>query len=504
MVDTVLPIANGFYTSDSLPVSAQNCVNWYPHVNEAPALNAEILFGTPGVSGGILFGDEPCRGMAVFGDRIYPDKVYFVNGNNLYSWDGVSPTVTYIVPTSVGGVTGTGLVSIAVGQTQMMIVVPGGEGFIVEKGYGGAPDTLDLIMDSGFVANGVPEAVVYVDGYFVCPMRENSKFIISALNDGLSWNALDFGSAESSPDAAVSAVVVRNQLYIIGAAGVEQYANVPNGAGFPFQRSGLFLAQGALTPFSVIQCSDTFMMIGGSKNESPAVWMLDGNSMTKVSTSAIDSLLQDLVDVGINDINAWSYAQAGHYFVGFGLPNTTIVYDLTTGRWHERSSRVYEDGVYTNVPYRVQGFALLGQKLVVSDNRDGRIGVASLDSYTEYDMEIVRTFTTQPFQNNMQPFFVPKMELTVESGVGLLDDDQPENAVNPSVRLEISRDGGKTWGETRTRLIGAMGEYNTRAVWRRNGRCKRFDLYRFSMSDPVKPVCIQLTAQIEAADDAAA
>ncbi len=147
---------------------------------------------------------------------------------------------------------------------------------------------------------------------------------------------------------------------------------------------------------------------------------------------------------------------------------------------------------------------MLRQILVASDNIDGRIGVASLDSYTEYDMEIVRTFTTQPFQNNMQPFFVPKLELTVESGVGLLDDDQPENAVNPSVRLEISRDGGKTWGETRTRLIGAMGEYNTRAVWRRNGRCKRFDLYRFSMSDPVKPVCIQLTAQIEAADDAAA
>jgi hypothetical protein len=70
--------------------------------------------------------------------------------------------------------------------------------------------------------------------------------------------------------------------------------------------------------------------------------------------------------------------------------------------------------------------------------------------------------------------------------------------------MQISRDGGKTWGNERQRPVGAMGDYDSRAVWRRNGRTKRFDVYRFIMSDPVKAVAIQLTAQIEAADDAAA
>ena len=45
---TPLPIANGFYVSDSLPIAAQECVNWYPNLVEAPALNQETLFGTPG------------------------------------------------------------------------------------------------------------------------------------------------------------------------------------------------------------------------------------------------------------------------------------------------------------------------------------------------------------------------------------------------------------------------------------------------------------------------
>ena len=36
----------------------------------------------------------------------------------------------------------------------------------------------------------------------------------------------------------------------------------------------------------------------------------------------------------------------------------------------------------------------------------------------------------------------------------------------------------------------------TLVIWNRNGRASRFELFRFTMSDPVKPVFIQLTADI--------
>ena len=44
--------------------------------------------------------------------------------------------------------------------------------------------------------------------------------------------------------------------------------------------------------------------------------------------------------------------------------------------------------------------------------------------------------------------------------------------------------------------IGKVGEYDRRVIWTRNGRASRFELFRFTMSDPVKPVFIQLTADI--------
>jgi len=55
----------------------------------------------------------------------------------------------------------------------------------------------------------------------------------------------------------------------------------------------------------------------------------------------------------------------------------------------------------------------------------------------------------------------------------------------------------KTWSDTRFRSIGKVGEYNHRPIWRRNGRAARFELFRFTVSDPVKPVVIQMTADIE-------
>lgn len=69
----------------------------------------------------------------------------------------------------------------------------------------------------------------------------------------------------------------------------------------------------------------------------------------------------------------------------------------------------------------------------------------------------------------------------------------------PQMRMEISRDGGKTWTYERSRSMGAIGEYNKRVIWRRLGRSARFDVYRFTTSAPVKVAILALTADITVA-----
>jgi hypothetical protein len=471
MPKVILPIANGYYESDSLPISAQECTNFYPNIAQAPALNQETLFGTPGLTQVASASDiSNCRGAHEMNG-----VPYFVIGSKLYSMSS-----SYAL-TDHGQIAGSGRVSMADNGTQLLLLVPGGNGYI----YNHVADTFAQITDADFTANGNPQQVVFIDGFF-CLTTDTKKFIVSALNDGLSYNALDFGTAESDPDEIVAPIVFKNQLFIGGSQTIEAFQNI-GGADFPFQRTGLFLSKGISSPFSIQSIQDTFVFVGAGTNESPAIWALNGNNVAKISTTAIDKELSALTETQILDIYSWAYAEKGAYFVGFALPGTTLVYDTISKRWHERKSFV--DGSLG--AYRVNALVRAYNQLWAGDLVDGRIGLLAQNVYTEYDTEIRRTIVTQPFQNNMDSFVLPELELTVESGVG------NSSAVDPKVGLERSVDG-KIWSDARYRSIGKVGEYNRRVIWNRNGRASRFELFRFTISDPVKPVFIQMTADIVA------
>ena len=400
---------------------------------------------------------------------------YFVIGASFTVW-----LLTSRLDRSLGN-SGVGRVSMADNGTQLLLLVPGGNGYI----YNHVADTFAQITDADFTANGNPQQVVFIDGFF-CLTTDTKKFIVSALNDGLSYNALDFGTAESDPDEIVAPIVFKNQLFIGGSQTIEAFQNI-GGADFPFQRTGLFLSKGISSPFSIQSIQDTFVFVGAGTNESPAIWALNGNNVAKISTTAIDKELSALTEAQILDIYSWAYAEKGAYFVGFALPGTTLVYDTISKRWHERKSFV--DGSLG--AYRVNALVRAYNQLWAGDLVDGRIGLLAQNVYTEYDTEIRRTIVTQPFQNNMDSFVLPELELTVESGVG------NSSAADPKVGLERSVDG-KIWSDARYRSIGKVGEYNRRVIWNRNGRASRFELFRFTISDPVKPVFIQMTADIVA------
>lgn len=142
MPKVVLPIANGYYESDSLPISAQECTNFYPNIAQAPALNQETLFGTPGLV-------EVARASDLDSNRGAHEMngvPYFVIGDSLYSM------ADDFVLTNRGTISGTGRVSMADNGTQMLILDPGGDGFI----YNHTTTTLTQITDPDFTANGNP------------------------------------------------------------------------------------------------------------------------------------------------------------------------------------------------------------------------------------------------------------------------------------------------------------------------------------------------------------
>lgn len=479
-----LPIANGFYQSASMQLSNQECVNFYPNIVQSPALSQETLLGTPGLSQITTtgFANQVNRGGHTFRGINYK-----VNGTGLYRVDRImSPggIVTYST-TLLGQIEGTKRVSIADNGVQMLILNPGGKGYILDDN-----DVLAEITDPDFIANGNPQTVVFINSYFVCT-TDSKKFINSAPNDGTDWNALDFTAAEADPDDIVTAINFRNVLYVAGSQTIEAFQNIA-ATSAPFQRQeGFVIPKGCYAPFSMIQVNNTFMFVGGGVNESPAIWALNGNSVDKVSTTAIDTFLNRLTDMEIRDIFAMSYAQDGAYFVVFKIEGkTAFVFNTVTGRWHEQKSTfVNNKGVTVTTAWRVNSIETAYGLTICGDSEDGRIGSLEIDNYKEYERNIIRSFSTQPFSDQGNVMTVSQLELTVESGVGDFETE------NPQVRMSYS-DDGKKFSDEVSRSIGAVGQYSNRCIWYKQGRIPRFRVFKFTMSDPVFPAILKLEANM--------
>lgn len=478
MAKVPFPIANGFYLSESLPISAQECINLYPNLPQVPALSQETLLGTPGLKQLATTGSGVNRGFHVKGGIAYA-----VNGTELFRIDRTiaTPEDTFST-TSLGTVTGSGRVSMADNGTQLMIVANNGDGFIFNEDSG---TPFQAITDANFITtNGTPQIVVYIDSFFLVS-TDSKKFKISNLNDGLTWNALDFGSADADPDDIVAPFVFGDQLYISGSETIQRFQNI-GGAAFPFQTvRGGTLNKGIFAKFSIIEASNAFMWIGGDTNESAAIWRSSGGLPEKISTTAIENAIQKFTAEEIAAAFAYSYAEKGAYFVGFTIGTKTFVYDTATGRWHQRVSTIAGSNVDR---YRVNSLVTAYGRVLVGDFKDGRIGEIS-NNNDEYGELIFRRFSTQPLANNSNPIFIADIELTIESGVGNSDDPDPK------IRLDFS-DDGRTFGIPRSRSMGKVGEYFRRCIWRRLGRAPRFRIFRWTMTDKVVSNVIKLEMDI--------
>ena len=64
---------------------------------------------------------------------------------------------------------------------------------------------------------------------------------------------------------------------------------------------------------------------------------------------------------------------------------------------------------------------------------------------------------------------------------------------NPQAMLQVSRDGGFTYGNEMWTSFGQIGQYLRRAEWRRLGVSRNF-VFKFRITDPVKVVLMSAAA----------
>jgi len=456
----LLDVGEGY---KSRTVSAQRRVNLYVEIQSTPDKSSIVMYGTPGLTQAIDFGTAPVRGAWAVGTYAYivaGSLFYKVSPNGSFTWNGTLATSG-------------GRVSMSDNGTQV-IIVDGTAGYLFNL----TTLVFSTITDLNF-PNGA-SSVCFLAGYFIVNKAATGQFWWSNVYDGATWNALQFATAESNPDDLVAVSADHGVLYLLGVKTTEFWA--PSGDTAVWRRvGGAGIEWGLAAPWSFDRFMDHEIFLAKNRMGQYQVVVLQGYTATSISTPEVTQSMNQ--QTSISGASGYSYMLDGHPFYQINFPAKSYLYDGLSNAWSEVSSNGGRH--FGELRFSFQ------DKPYVADYRNGLVYLVDAAVYTDNGTAIVREWETKHVFHDLDRLSVYEFQVEFEPGVGLVTGQGSD----PQAMLQISRDGGATWGAELWSSIGMMGAYIKRVIWRRLGRARDF-VFRVRVSDPVKVVIVNALLKV--------
>lgn len=484
------PFCGETYPAYSPLIDAQRSINLYPERGLSSSKTQAALIGTPGLVVHCTLPTSPVRALwagnqrlfAVGGTHVYEvfangaiDDFGFLAGSAgagpCQFVQGAGPSFQLLVmDSSTGG--------IALGQFGVI--------YIVQKAMPPLP-ALPIVFDG--------KALEYLDGFFVAIATPTStvqnQVNISDFGNGLRWDTpLAFNRRTGSNDLLTQLAVINGHLWLLGQKNFEIWYNA-GGTPFPFARMpGTTINKGILARFAYAKIDNTLMWLGADDLGWAVVYRASGALPVRVSTYAIESLINNQYATDIHLARAYAYQEAGHLFFVLNFPLGTVVYDLNTGQWHERAYLNPISGLMERA--RPDCFASVNQFLTstqnfVGDYATGAIYKQSL-AYPADNGQPIRRIRTAPHVSN-QNRWVQYSSLYLDADIGTA---QPA--------LDFSNNGGKTFPRAyaaKPASTESPEDGFPRYGWVQLGR-SRDRVFRVTIDSSASTICL-ISAYLDAA-----
>ena len=394
----------------------------------------------------------------------YNGTDYTVIGNTFYSFNGTSLTSLGTLSSS------SGRCWIIFNDLGHAMVSDGS----VAYNYNGS--TFTAITTPGSVAVGT---LAYQSGYGIFNVPNEAQFYITALNDFSTIDALDFATAESSPDPILRVFVDHGQLFLCGTRTIEAWQQSGT-SDFPYQPlTNSTVARGIAAKNAIVSEDNTIMFVGDDK----VIYRLQGYTPTRVSNGAIERAILAVSQAALDGCEAFAYTSGGQKFITFRFDGElTVQYNLGTGLWNYAKSYGYAD-------WRMLGSAGGYNRYFATPT-----GLVALDESlnTDETVTMLRVARSAPGDAGGKEISVISVFLDAEMGRAAI-------SVDANVMLRFAPDG-ETFGNIRTRSLGSIGDYRHRAVWRAVGSGRKPTL-EFSMSDNARFSIMAAICDLEAETD---
>lgn len=471
----------GTYSAFSRTGACDRAINLYPEIIQSgTGPNKLNFYNRPGLA---LFATLPAGPVrALWGGN---NRLFAVGGGELYEINVSSGAITH-----TGSIANAGNPA-AIESNAVSLAI-----------YDGRDEGSIWIADGLTVTEQLTHVrgLTYIDGYFVAlrdeTIAQGNQINISGLFNGKSWDELDFQTRSTRPDLIQQILADHEHLWIFGKKTTEVWVNEPQGVSFPLQRypEGL-IEQGVWGRWSVAKLDESLFWLGGDDRGIGVVWRSNGYTPQRISNHAIENMIRGFATAGIDVSDAVGTTAVfnghGFYLLTFNTANKTIAYDTTTGMWGEwgawSGASLDADATITQFPAALH--AMTGNKHFMAGGLSAKIYVASLDTYTDEGNAILFQRVAPHINNENKVIRHKRFELYSEQGL----------AASPTVTLDTSNDGGRTYPSSLPDVMGAMGEYGRINRWQRLGAA-RDRVYRLSRTDANKQAWIDAFVEVEAGD----
>lgn len=375
---------------------------------------------------------------------------FVVAGETLYK---INPST--FVETVVGSLPGTEYCIFA-GTVDRVIIVRNGVAYSTD----GVTITPVLMPDARPVGS-----VATIDGSFLLGVRDTQRYYWIKPGE-TDPDPLSFASAERTPDSVSSINIISDEIWFLGASGVEVWQTTGD-QDAPYQRiAGRVYSEGCVAPATACQASYNGQPCLLWVTEKRAVMIAQG-SPQRISTKFVEEALRFATN-----FRCWIFRWNQHDFYVISTDQGTIVYDLTQQIWARWDS-------YLHTFWRAHLGIQVKENIYAGDSDQGIIWEL-VDGYTDNGSPIVR---------EVSGFVISTGSGDVCSSVNARINAgwAPEYTETPIIEMRWSDDYGFSWTEYFPANMGRKGLYEYDVSWRSLGTFERPGReFEFRFSDPVK------------------
>lgn len=417
----------GAFDRDTGSLPELKCVNLFAE-SAKTSENQICLQSRPGLVTAHSAGAGPID--AIYSERgVFSGDVFTVSAGNIYR-----------TASSLGTVAGSGVPSFAGTATELLCARGG-----ALRRYNGTTLNNPTFPDSASV-----RAVCVINFLFVAIRGDGTypgRFYWSDVNNGNSWDALDYATAERVPDDLLDIAAHNDILWLFGQSSIEPWQ--PTGdAAAPFKRiPGVAFPMGVMATGCVTKADNSLFFIGSDA----VVYRATDGSPQRVS----DHWLEEKLKASASH-RAYSFKHHGHEFVCVRTATQTFAYDPSTQQWCEFQTN---GGQFIG-----NCAAMAGTTAYIGHSSTG--AVMNPSGWQDLGVAIDRIFTAATILD--RPLTVDNVRLWVNAG---------NPGVTPTLSMRQSTDAGNTWTAYRTTDIGSAAldgndDYRVRPEYR---RCGLFD-----------------------------